>query len=553
MLTLATLTPDIIEGFTRGQQGTTELTEQELEKEEAEEASVVWMHAAIACGVLFVFGWWHKCTQPYKWRFQNLIETSLFAADVLTIGLGVVYTLLTVNNQQAADAIPSLVIEGLLLACVAGSLGVAVVIVIVRWRTDRAERMREKKRQAVEDQYRSEERGAMARENLGRFARNNDKVAVRARDAGQRGLDATKGLRLSAATAGLGINLRGGSNRRSRSGRSSVGSEPAGGGVPSPAGGGNSRWSLKSVPQRCAHRRGLSGRPGSTPSSPCSSHASERADGDCPLGLSTPRSGSGGTGCGSSEAGSSSQWTGVCEGRFDCSHRGRSVAGSNQSSCREDSEHDPLGLAPPKTNNRGRGFMSACGRVLEVTSSGRRSSEVENRLTGLAIDAAPAGGGADGRSRSAAHGSSSKRLVGLIGSRVTARKATGKAPATVAAVDVVVDSARAQPNAASGTSGDSSRRSRLPSMSGVRSCCPFDSITMASPRMSHALGSRPFTPRGQQVQPQGVPTVARPDQSRARVLPTRSGSWRRQAPKSRPDPAANMRRAGSGAAFSADI
>ena len=97
----------------------------------------MWVHAAMALGLLLFFGLWHCCTQPYKWRFQNLIETSLFTSDIFTIGLGVGYTILTQDNEGKAAGFSALIVEGLLLCSVAGSLLVALIIVVIRWRTDR--------------------------------------------------------------------------------------------------------------------------------------------------------------------------------------------------------------------------------------------------------------------------------------------------------------------------------------------------------------------------------------------------------------------------------
>ena len=198
LLTLSSLTPDIMEAVTRSNYGLpSDQTAGQLEDETVLETQVVWIHAAMALGLLLFFGVWHCGTQPYKWRFQNLIETSLFTSDIFTIGLGVAYTILTQDSEEQTREVSALIIEGLMLCSVAGSLLVALIIVIVRWRTDRRQRMREKAQRKIEEQYRSEAVMGIARENLERYGRHNSKVSIRARASSGR----CSGLLTSSLTA----------------------------------------------------------------------------------------------------------------------------------------------------------------------------------------------------------------------------------------------------------------------------------------------------------------------------------------------------------------
>lgn len=46
--------------------------------------------------ILCVFWRLHSRVKPYHYEFQNIIESMLFASDVLVVGLGTLYTILTV-------------------------------------------------------------------------------------------------------------------------------------------------------------------------------------------------------------------------------------------------------------------------------------------------------------------------------------------------------------------------------------------------------------------------------------------------------------------------
>ena len=78
-------------GLQRVRSGAKPQTYAEITEEASRDAQVVWLHAAAAAGVVLVFGVWHCCSSPYKWDFQNTMDTSLFVADFLVIGLGAVH------------------------------------------------------------------------------------------------------------------------------------------------------------------------------------------------------------------------------------------------------------------------------------------------------------------------------------------------------------------------------------------------------------------------------------------------------------------------------
>lgn len=92
LLTCCTLMPDVVSAVQRRVSQSVELSTQDFREELLSQRRTVVAHASTACAMLVFFGIWHCRVQPFKWKFQNWIETALFIADVVAIGLGVVYT-----------------------------------------------------------------------------------------------------------------------------------------------------------------------------------------------------------------------------------------------------------------------------------------------------------------------------------------------------------------------------------------------------------------------------------------------------------------------------
>lgn len=127
LLTCCTLVPDVVSTVivTSTASSVEVLTAEDIANEEATEQVMIWTHAAIAAMLLMWFGIWHTLAQPYKWQFQNVIDTALFVADVLCVGLGVIYTVITsydVGGVDAASSVPANFVEGVLLLVIGGSL-----------------------------------------------------------------------------------------------------------------------------------------------------------------------------------------------------------------------------------------------------------------------------------------------------------------------------------------------------------------------------------------------------------------------------------------------
>ena len=201
LLIFISLLPKILEAVQRTAQGTSLLTAEQIKKEEAQLESTIWFHAAIAMVVIAIFGLWSARVAPYRWRFQNIIENSLFVCDILAIALGMAYTLLNQQQKDFAETVSSNVIEFLLVVTLFGSMGVALVVVIVKHRRDVAQRQEEEAEQEIKDEYRSEATDGMTRENVQRLARTNEKIVLRRRPSQQiigrgiqRGLGGVKGI-----------------------------------------------------------------------------------------------------------------------------------------------------------------------------------------------------------------------------------------------------------------------------------------------------------------------------------------------------------------------
>jgi hypothetical protein len=201
LLIFISLLPKILEAVQRTAQGTSLLTAEQIKKEEAQLESTIWFHAAIAMVVIAIFGLWSARVAPYRWRFQNIIENSLFVCDILAIALGMAYTLLNQQQKDFAETVSSNVIEFLLIVFLFGSMGVALVVVIVKHRRDVAQRQEEEAEQEIKDEYRSEATDGMTRENVQRLARTNEKIVLRRRPSQQiigrgiqRGLGGVKGI-----------------------------------------------------------------------------------------------------------------------------------------------------------------------------------------------------------------------------------------------------------------------------------------------------------------------------------------------------------------------
>jgi hypothetical protein len=163
LLTLATQSPDIVSMVQRTMRGDTPQTADEILSESETDEAVRWAHASAAIVLLAIFGVWHHRTQPFRFKFQNVVETSLFFADVLTITLACLYTVALPSSGKTG--IGTFILEALLFAVVAGSLTIAMIIVVRRWHMDRLARHKAKAEDDAKDVYRSGGRAEIAKHN----------------------------------------------------------------------------------------------------------------------------------------------------------------------------------------------------------------------------------------------------------------------------------------------------------------------------------------------------------------------------------------------------
>ena len=194
LLTCVTLVPDAVSEVSRMLDRSKTVTAENLQQEQSRDVFLIWVHAIVACVFLFVFAVWHLRASPFNYRFQNVIETALFAADVLTIALGVAYTWITMQDD-AAGAHP--VIESLLILVIGGSIVSAMVYLFIRYRKDLVVRIAAEREQRGRDDFRSRGRQEYIhdQEHLHRLRAKNDRIAVRKRTV------SGSSLRASAASA----------------------------------------------------------------------------------------------------------------------------------------------------------------------------------------------------------------------------------------------------------------------------------------------------------------------------------------------------------------
>ena len=102
----------------------------------ASSQSAIWAHVAVAMGVVVVFGALHWRRQPYPFRWQNDIETFLFAANGALVGLGTLYTALKVNGDANGG------LEVLCCLLLLGSLGGTAAYLVVKGRQEHLRRRR---------------------------------------------------------------------------------------------------------------------------------------------------------------------------------------------------------------------------------------------------------------------------------------------------------------------------------------------------------------------------------------------------------------------------
>ena len=77
MLTVVTILPDAISEISRVLSNKQSISDSDRDDEEERNVLLLWIHAIIACVVLFVFAVWHVHACPFNYRFQNVIETAL--------------------------------------------------------------------------------------------------------------------------------------------------------------------------------------------------------------------------------------------------------------------------------------------------------------------------------------------------------------------------------------------------------------------------------------------------------------------------------------------
>ena len=82
--------------------------------------SAVYIHAAFAMLVFVVFGALQVVHRPFAYEFQNYIEAWLFAANVVLVGLGTIYTALKIEGE-ANEGVEALCIALLVCSLVAAA------------------------------------------------------------------------------------------------------------------------------------------------------------------------------------------------------------------------------------------------------------------------------------------------------------------------------------------------------------------------------------------------------------------------------------------------
>ena len=103
----------------------------------ARSLEAIWTQAAIAMLTLLVFGALHLRTQPYPFRFQNDIETFLFAANFALVGFGTLYTALKVRGDESVG------VEAMCVLLLLGSLGGAAAFIVRKSRAAHLARRQE--------------------------------------------------------------------------------------------------------------------------------------------------------------------------------------------------------------------------------------------------------------------------------------------------------------------------------------------------------------------------------------------------------------------------
>ena len=79
------------------------------------EQAMVWSQAGVAILVLLGALVVHLRVQPFRFEFQNRLETGLFVSDILVVGLCLTYTVLPLQNL-AIEVAAAAVLVGALLA-----------------------------------------------------------------------------------------------------------------------------------------------------------------------------------------------------------------------------------------------------------------------------------------------------------------------------------------------------------------------------------------------------------------------------------------------------
>ena len=194
VLTFITQSPDVVSSYLRHGRNNDEttreggLTTAQIEHEAQIDQYVVWLHAAAACVTFCFFGVWHVRAQPFRWDFQNIIETGLYVSDILAVGLGVLYTIISAQAERTTietgvepSSFSRMIVEGLILTAVLSSLVVSIGIMCWQWRQNHREKMESRRKQEDADAYRGAGRDQVRQENLARMAARNEKVAVRPR------------------------------------------------------------------------------------------------------------------------------------------------------------------------------------------------------------------------------------------------------------------------------------------------------------------------------------------------------------------------------------
>ena len=142
---------------------------------------VVFVQAGVAISVLGLAWCHHGWVQPYDYAFQNWVEHWLFAANIIVIVLGTVYTILGLTIDQKLSTLRRLV-EGCMFAVLVSSLAVTATYLTWRYRRGGVQHT-----QVEHNQLQRERRATRGRKSCGKVGIDQEagRVSTVPPDAGR--------------------------------------------------------------------------------------------------------------------------------------------------------------------------------------------------------------------------------------------------------------------------------------------------------------------------------------------------------------------------------